>query len=118
ALLEFGGGILIILGWLTRPIAALLAIDMVEAIRRVHWRNGLLGSSGFELPLALLGGCLSLVGTDPGKLSIDAILARKDTPSRRLRPNAVALPVRYLIPVVVGGLLLWRRRRHLPSSVA
>lgn len=69
--IEFFGGIMLALGWLTRLVALLLAGEMLVAVVRVHWRNGLIGPGGFELPLALFGACLSLVGTGPGRISID-----------------------------------------------
>ncbi|MBX6771682.1 MAG: DoxX family protein [Chloroflexi bacterium] len=69
--LEFFGGALVALGWLTRPIAVLLAGEMAVVIARVHWPNGLMGAGGFELPLSLLGSCLALAGNGPGRLSID-----------------------------------------------
>lgn len=69
--LEFFGGIMLAIGWLTRVVSLLLAGEMVVAIVKVHWRNGLVGQGGFEFPLALLGGCLSLVGCGSGRVSID-----------------------------------------------
>jgi putative oxidoreductase len=71
ALLEFAGGIMLALGWLTRPVALLLAGEMAFAVAKVHWRNGLVGQGGFEFPLALLGSCLALLGTGPGAISLD-----------------------------------------------
>ena len=71
ACLEFFGGIMLAIGWLTRVVAFLLAGEMAVAIRKVHWQNGLIGQGGFELPLAMLGACLTLVGTGPGRISID-----------------------------------------------
>lgn len=71
ASLEFFGGIMLALGLFTRPTAFLLAVEMIEAIRRVHWRNGLVGAAGFELPLTLLGSCLALAGSGPGAISLD-----------------------------------------------
>lgn len=71
ASLEFFGGIMLALGIFTRPIAFLLAVEMAEAIRRVHWRNGLVASGGFELPLTLLGACLALAGAGPGSIAWD-----------------------------------------------
>lgn len=69
--LEFFGGIMVALGIWTRPTALLLAAEMVEAIRRVHLRNGLIGQGGYEFALSLLGSCLALVGTGPGAISIE-----------------------------------------------
>lgn len=59
-LTEFAGGILLALGWLTRPISLALAIDMAVAIKKVHWRNGLLSPGGYEFPLSLLAACLAI----------------------------------------------------------
>lgn len=69
--LEFFGGIMIAIGWLTRVTATLLAINMAVAIFKVHWQNGLVAQGGFEFPLSLLGSCLSLIGRGPGRISVD-----------------------------------------------
>jgi putative oxidoreductase len=71
--LEFFGGIMLALGWFTRPLAALLGAEMAYAISRVHWRNGLIGPGGFEFPLAMLGGCVALFLAGPGRFSVDVI---------------------------------------------
>lgn len=71
ALAEFGGGILLILGWLTRPVALIMSGNMVVAITRVHWKNGLVGQGGYEFPLSLLGSLVALVLAGPGAISID-----------------------------------------------
>lgn len=68
---EFFGGILLALGWFTRLASLALITDMVVAISRVHWRNGLVAPGGFEFPLSLLAACLTLVFTGPGNLSFD-----------------------------------------------
>ncbi|HVC33258.1 MAG TPA: DoxX family protein [Chloroflexota bacterium] len=69
--LEFFGGVMLAIGWLTRPTAFLLAGEMATATLRVHWRNGLIAQGGFEFPLSLLGACLGLIGTGPGAMSVD-----------------------------------------------
>lgn len=71
--LEFFGGIMLALGILTRPVALLLALEMSEAIRKVHWQNGLMGQGGFEFPLSLLGACVALFGAGPGAFSVDGV---------------------------------------------
>ena len=50
---EFFGGIAIVLGLFTRFFALAFAIEMGVAIWKVHFKNGLMGSSGYEFPLAL-----------------------------------------------------------------
>ncbi len=74
AFTEFFGGILLILGLLTRVAALACAIDMGVAIAKVHLHHGLVGPGGFEYPLALLAIGLSLVFTGPGLLACDALL--------------------------------------------
>ncbi len=59
ALTEFGGGILIILGLLTRPVACLIAIDMIVALVKVDVRYGVNAwqFSGLLLAVALAVAC-------------------------------------------------------------
>ena len=80
---EFLGGLLLMLGWFTRLAAILLSADMVVAIRKVHWQNGLVAPAGSEFPLSLLGACLALFFTGPGKISVDALQAIILRPFRR-----------------------------------
>ncbi|HEY6937169.1 MAG TPA: DoxX family protein, partial [Terriglobales bacterium] len=50
---EFFGGILIVIGLLTRPVAFAQLIDMIVAIAKVHWKHGLVGEGNYQLPLTL-----------------------------------------------------------------
>ena len=77
ALLEFFGGLALILGLFTRPVAVGLALTMVGAIGLVHLPAGFFNPNGIEFPLALLGGALALALIGPGDLSVDARLARR-----------------------------------------
>ncbi|TAK34882.1 MAG: DoxX family protein [Chloroflexota bacterium] len=70
---ELFGGLLLMLGWFTRLTTILLSLDMVVAIRKVHWQSGLVGPTASEFPLSLLGGCLALFFAGPGKLSLDEL---------------------------------------------
>lgn len=75
AVLEFGGGIALVLGLLTRPIALLLAVDMLGALALVHLSAGLfVADGGYELVLALAGGSAALALVGPGRLSLDHLL--------------------------------------------
>jgi putative oxidoreductase len=83
--IEFGGGIAIALGLLSRVAGAAIFVDMMMAIITVTWANGInatAGTSGYELNLAL--GILALVIAffGAGSFSIDAVLARRLRPVR------------------------------------
>lgn len=75
---EFFGGIALIIGLLTRPAAAVLAVTMVVAIVTVHLDNGLfMSNNGYEFGLSLLAASLALMFTGPGKAGLDAWLNAK-----------------------------------------
>jgi putative oxidoreductase len=78
---EFFGGLGLIVGLLSRFSAAINILIMVGAIYLVHGQNGffMLGPGykyvgGFEYNLALLGLCLPLVITGPGRLALSHLL--------------------------------------------
>jgi len=74
---EFFGGLLILIGLLTRPAAAVLAFTMIVAIFSVHFENGLfLSNNGYEFGLALLAAAVSLAISGAGKLSIDDMVSK------------------------------------------
>lgn len=68
---EFGGGILVVVGFLTRFAAFAILIDMLVAIFKVHLHNGLTGQGGFEFPLACATIALALICFGAGPISID-----------------------------------------------
>ena len=75
--LEIIGGILLIIGFLSRLAALLLTIDLVVAILLVKVNIGFLfGSSGTgaELDLALIACFLVILFAGPGRLSVDHVL--------------------------------------------
>ncbi len=73
---EFLGGILILLGLLTRVGAFLIACVMLTAIASVHWPSGFFaGKGGYEYPLALLAMCLALLISGGGMASFDRALS-------------------------------------------
>lgn len=76
-LLEFFGGLALIVGVLTRLAGAALAITMLGAIGFVHLAAGFFAPNGIEFPLALLAISAALALAGAGEHSIDAVLARK-----------------------------------------
>jgi putative oxidoreductase len=81
ALLEFGGGIAILLGLFTRVFGFLLACDMLGAILIVHGKNGFFLPKGFEFVWDNCGLALALMFLGAGAYSIDALLARRGAPT-------------------------------------
>ncbi len=93
ALAEFGGGIMLILGWLTTWVGLALAVDMAVAIWKVHYRHGFFltggsGGQGFEYTLALSGALLCLVLGGPGALSLDEWRSQSAAEKARGRARA------------------------------
>jgi putative oxidoreductase len=74
ALVEFFGGIAIVLGLLTRLASLGLAVNMVVAMLAVHLKAGFFNPGGIEFPLALFGMAVALMTTGAGAFSVDAVL--------------------------------------------
>ena len=77
AFAEFFGGILVLAGLCTRAAALAICIDLAVAILKVHWHNGLMGSSdrpGYEFPLALSALAVALIFFGGGPISLDHIV--------------------------------------------
>ena len=76
--LEFFGGLLLALGFLTRPVAAAIATMMAVAVFHVHLGNGFFWSDeGYEYPLMWGVLALSFVLRDGGAYSIDGRIGRE-----------------------------------------
>ncbi|MEP6835911.1 MAG: DoxX family protein [Gemmatimonas sp.] len=72
--LELLGGILIAVGFLTRPLAVLLAFDMFVASTFVHLKNGFFAPTGAEFTLLLMVNFLALTITGAGSFSVDSVV--------------------------------------------
>lgn len=82
-ILEFFGGLLIAIGLLTRPVAALLFIQMLVAYFQAHMpQGGLPVQNGGELALLYALVWAYFVGNGAGPASVDAALARRRGPGR------------------------------------
>jgi putative oxidoreductase len=82
--LEFAGGLMLVLGALTIVVAPLLVITMATAIWKVHYAQGFFlnwalapgAGFGYEFNLLLIGALVCLMLSGPGALSIDGRRAR------------------------------------------
>ncbi|UCF21285.1 MAG: DoxX family protein [Gemmatimonadota bacterium] len=83
ALIEFFGGLLIIVGLLTRFAAAFIAGVMGVAILKVKFASGFVG--GFELDFALLMIAIALVFCGGGRVSVDRDVLGWGAPPLRSR---------------------------------
>ncbi len=73
--LEFGGGLLLVIGFLVRPVALLVTIEMLWAFFQVHFpRGGWPIENGGELALLYASVFAFLAATGAGAYSVDAIL--------------------------------------------
>lgn len=83
-LLEFFGGLALVVGFLVAPVALLLSFHMLMGIVLVHAPNGFYvigpGEGGIELNLLLIASLLTLVLAGPGFAALD---------ERRVRAEAV-----------------------------
>ena len=83
---EFGGGILLVVGLLTRLAALSVVIDMAVAINKVHWKNGLTsagGKVGYEFPLACGIIAFALIFLGAGPISLDGAFFRGGSAVRK-----------------------------------
>lgn len=81
-LVEFFGGLLLLVGWLTRWVAGVLFFEMLVALAAVHLENEFFvfqpaGEWGYEYNLVLLGGLGCLILAGGGKLAMDDWILRR-----------------------------------------
>jgi putative oxidoreductase len=83
----FGGGLLI-LGFLTRIAALLIAMEMAVAIWKVHSAGGYMAVHNYEFPLLLAAACFALATVGAGRASVDYALYESGArPPRPRKPN-------------------------------
>src|ERR1035441_5478433 len=80
---EFFGGIGIVLGLFTRFFSLAIVIEMSGAIWKVQFKNGLMGSTGYEFPLALAAMAFALLCFDGGPWA--ATFGGRSSGARRTR---------------------------------
>lgn len=93
-LAEFGGGLLVALGFLGPVGPALVVSVMLVAALTVHRSGGLFAmTNGVEVPLLYSAGAIALALTGPGAYSLDALLGLHSlsTPAVALAALAVGL---------------------------
>jgi putative oxidoreductase len=77
SVLEFFGGLALLLGVQTRVVAIGLALDMLGAMLFVHIKAGFFAPKGIEFPLSLFGGAIALALAGAGYYSLDRVLAER-----------------------------------------
>jgi putative oxidoreductase len=100
---EFGGGLLVALGFLNPAGPLIVAGAMVVAIVTVHLDKGFFATKGgYEFPLLIAGGAVALSLTGPGAYSLDGIF-RLGLPE----------PLTWIVVAIVlaGGVLAALRSR-------
>jgi putative oxidoreductase len=78
-ILELFGGAALALGFLTRPIALLFAIEMFFVVKW-HFHNGYLftnANGGYEFPLLMLLVYIGILFTGSGRCSIDRSIGKQ-----------------------------------------
>jgi putative oxidoreductase len=76
ALLEVIGGIVILLGILTRVAAGLVILEMIGTTLDVKISKGFVG--GFELDLLIMAICVALFIMGPGRISIECDILKRE----------------------------------------
>jgi len=76
ALAETIGGILLIVGVLSRISSSLLAIIMLGAIFHVKGASSFTGEGAYEYDLLILAACLVIIVAGPGRVSIAHVIKK------------------------------------------
>jgi len=82
--LELGGGLAILAGVFTRPVAIALALFSIVSAILFHANLGDQNQFIHLLKNAIAGGFLTLAAHGPGSISIDALWSKKSTRARQV----------------------------------
>ena len=72
------GGMMLIVGFMTRIAAATQVFAMLIAVFLVHWSNGLMGSGGYQWALLMTAAAFALMMDGAGRYSVDRIMSVDD----------------------------------------
>ena len=70
------GGVLLIVGFMTRFVAATQVFAMLVAVFLVHWSNGFAGEGGYQWAMLLGMAAFTLMMDGAGRFSIDRNMSR------------------------------------------
>ncbi len=77
ALAEFIGGILLLVGILTRVTGMIFAVILLGAIFHIRWENGFfISQGGWEWDLVMLAAVLVIIVAGPGRISISHLVKK------------------------------------------
>ncbi len=71
AAVEFIGGIMILVGLLTRFVAIAMFIEMMVIISRIKWQNGFTGNGNYQLEAMIAAVAFGLIFFGAGSISLD-----------------------------------------------
>ena len=92
ALAELVGGLLLVLGFLTPVVAMVVTAQIIVIIAGVHWPRGFFNKdNGYEFPLLLATGFLTIELAGPGRFSLDGVLG-------------ISVPAEVRIALAVAGI--------------
>jgi putative oxidoreductase len=79
---ELGGGLLLLVGFVTTVAAGLVALDMLGALLLVHVQNGVfVNQGGWELVGLIAVVALLVAAVGGGRYSLDGVLAARRRPT-------------------------------------
>ncbi len=81
--LELGGGVLLLVGLATRPVALLLAGEMIIAVYTAHMGHGIKAVPQYEFAMITGAACFALATFGAGSISLDALLFGRRSGGKR-----------------------------------